>query len=224
MQVVIIIKKCLFIFFIACLSLSTLFGIKIVKATKVANTSFKVCIDPGHGGFDGGTKYDDILEKDIVLNFSKLLATNLRASGYTVILTRSKDEATGENKTQDMHKRLEIINNSKADIYISIHANSFPSKLVHGAQVFYNEKFEKNKNISEIFMRNIKMVDKLNQREIHTIKDKFITDNALIPGCLIELGFLSNEYDLNNLQNEMYLVDLAMALYLGIVEYFDYLK
>ena len=73
-------------------------------------------------------------------------------------------------------------------------------------------------------MKNIKIIDETNKRTEHEIKDKYLTDNVNITGCLIELGFLSNANDFKKLTSEEYLYDLSRVIYLGIVEYFDYLK
>lgn len=195
---------------------------------KAQNTSkvFYIYLDPGHGGFDGGTTNEDksVIEKDITLEISLLLASYLRNNGYVVKLTREKDTALSNTKKEDIYKRVDLINKSKATLYISIHANSYPSNTVHGAQVFYNENNANNKILSECIMHNIKIIDKTNKREIHSIKDKYLTDNVNIPGCLVEVGFLSNQNDLADLTNKTYISNLCEMIYLGICEYLDYLK
>lgn len=184
-----------------------------------------IYLDPGHGGYDGGcTSLDKtVLEKDITLNISLNLANYLRQTGFKVSLTRTNDEAVKKTKADDIHERVKLINNSKANLYISIHANSFPSSMVKGAQVFYKNNDE-NKNLSNIIMKKLKILDPTSNREPLIIKDKYLVDNIDIPGCLIEVGFLTNENDLNNLTNINYQQDLAFLIYLGIVEYLDYLK
>ncbi len=198
----------------------------LISKASNESTPFFIYIDPGHGGFDGGTVglNDDMVEKEITLEVSLLLASKLRNSGYVVKLTREKDEALSNTKREDIYKRVNIINQSKATMYISIHANSYPNSIVHGAQVFYNEKNEKNKVLSTCIMNNLKIIDNTNKREIHSISDKYLTDHVSIPGCLVEVGFLSNKYDLQNLKDAMYLNNLCEMIYLGITEYLDYLK
>lgn len=219
-----IIKKILFIIFIGILSIGIFTCIMSAKAFKKTKEVY-IYLDPGHGGYDGGCTSKDktIIEKDITLKITILLANYLRQTGYKVSLTRSKDEAISENKAEDIHKRVELINNSHATLYISIHANSFPSNTVKGAQVFYKNSSE-NKILASIIMKKLQILDSTNHREPLVIKDKYLVDNIDIPGCLIEVGFLTNENDLNNLIMPTYQEDLAFTVYLGIIEYLDYFK
>ena len=69
-----------------------------------------ICIDAGHGGFDGGAVSNNIVEKDITLNASLILGRMLEDTGYSVIYTRFKDEALSNDKVTDMKNRLKIIN------------------------------------------------------------------------------------------------------------------
>ncbi len=193
---------------------------------KKTKDTFYIYIDPGHGGYDGGcsSKDNKIIEKDVTLNISKILVSYLRTNGYIVKLTRENDKAIAHTKKEDMHKRVKMINESKANLYISIHVNSYPSPNVKGTQIFYNKNNEENKKISNIIMKNIKLMDPTNNKTPLYIKNKYLVDNATTPGCLIELGFLTNEEDLNKLSNNLYLTDLARTIYIGIIEYLDYLK
>lgn len=219
----IIIKK----FIIIVLEIIILIGVTThISKAKNDESPFFIYIDPGHGGFDGGTtnSNSDIIEKDITLEISLLLASKLRQSGYVVKLTREKDIALSKIKRDDIYKRVDLINESKATIYISIHANSYPHQAVHGAQVFYNANNENNKKLASLIMNNLKIIDSTNTRDIHSIKDKYLMDHVLVPGCLVEVGFLSNSYDLNNLTNATYQNNLCEMIYLGITEYLDYLK
>ena len=91
-----------------------------------------VVIDPGHGGIDpGAIGVNGVLEKDIVLAFSLELADQLRATGrYEVLLTRDSDTYPS------LTDRVEFARVSGADIFLSIHADSFPQQpSVRGAAV-----------------------------------------------------------------------------------------
>lgn len=93
----------------------------------------RIVIDPGHGGKDGGAKtVAGILEKDIVLSFSKKLAQNLEATGkFEVTLTRVGDDFVRLNE------RVRIAREQKADLFVSIHADSFPDdRSVRGTAVY----------------------------------------------------------------------------------------
>jgi len=92
-----------------------------------------VVIDPGHGGDEEGTRSAaGVLEKDLVLDVARRLRNVLDARlGLRVLLTRDDDRVVPHDE------RASIANNNKADLFISLHANSSPSKSAKGAEVFY---------------------------------------------------------------------------------------
>lgn len=223
----IIIKKK--IFWILIITIGFLFSSTILITKTIAKNSsnkFIIYIDPGHGGFDGGCETSDkkVVEKDISLNVSLILAEYLRNNGYIVFLTRDTDIALANTKKEDIYKRVDLINKSHANIYISIHVNSYPSSIVKGAQVFYKSNNDKSKYLAEILMDKLKLIDENNKRTALAIKNKYLIDHIDIPGCLIELGFLTNPDELRKITDENYIRDTCMTLYLGIVEYLEYLK
>lgn len=91
----------------------------------------KVVIDAGHGGKDRGASKGGVLEKDLNLSIAKKLGRELEALGVRVVYTRTKD------KFVSLKKRAQIANRSKADLFISIHANANRSSRVHGIETYY---------------------------------------------------------------------------------------
>jgi N-acetylmuramoyl-L-alanine amidase len=91
-----------------------------------------VVIDPGHGGIDpGASGVNGTLEKDVVLAFSLELAEQLRATGrYEVVLTRDDDSFLSLND------RVEFARGLHADMFLSIHADSFQVASVRGIAVY----------------------------------------------------------------------------------------
>lgn len=223
----IIIKKKVILFLI--ITIGFLFSLTFIVLKTTASNYKKILtiyIDPGHGGFDGGCESLDkkYVEKNITLEASLILTHYLRSSGYRVLLTRTSDTALAHHKKDDIYKRVDMINKSNASIYISIHVNSYPSKLVKGTQVFYKKDNPNSKVLSSILMDKIQYIDGSNNRTALPIKGKYLVDNVLVPGCLIELGFITNEDDLNKLTTDACLKDICLTLYLGIVEYLEYVK
>lgn len=206
----------LFLTFIILIALSISFTSLIIKNDLV------ICIDPGHGGFDGGAKVSNYVEKDITLNASLILGYLLEKTGYKIIYTRTKDEALSKDKTTDMKKRLKIINSNNNILYISIHANIYSSKEVFGAQTFYNHNSEKSKFLAEQIQLYLKLEQPNNNRAAKSISGKYLLDNAVTIGCLVELGFMSNENDLNILISNDLLEYRCLMIYLGILKYLEY--
>jgi N-acetylmuramoyl-L-alanine amidase len=92
-----------------------------------------IVIDPGHGGDEEGTKgASGVLEKDLVLDVARRLRSVLDSRlGVRVLLTRDDDRIVPHDE------RASIANNNKADLFISLHANSSPIRSASGAEVFY---------------------------------------------------------------------------------------
>jgi N-acetylmuramoyl-L-alanine amidase len=93
----------------------------------------RVVLDPGHGGHDVGTHGPSgLYEKDLVLDVAQRLATLLQDRlGSEVLLTRSDDTFI------PLEGRTKIANDYKADLFLSIHANSSPVKSVTGVETYY---------------------------------------------------------------------------------------
>jgi N-acetylmuramoyl-L-alanine amidase len=93
----------------------------------------RVVLDPGHGGHDVGTHGPSgLYEKDLVLDISQRLAALLQDRlGSEVLLTRNDDTYVS------LEGRTKIANDSKADLFLSIHANSSPVKSVTGVETYY---------------------------------------------------------------------------------------
>ncbi|QDZ10172.1 N-acetylmuramoyl-L-alanine amidase [Devosia ginsengisoli] len=95
-----------------------------------------VVIDPGHGGIDSGAETaDGIKEKDIVLAFALRLQELLVESGrFDVALTREDDTFLR------LEERVALARTNKADIFISIHADSFQQPEIRGASVYTRDE------------------------------------------------------------------------------------
>ena len=92
----------------------------------------RIVIDPGHGGKDpGAISPKGTKEKDINLRIAKLLKRELEKKGFIVYLTRKKDIYLS------LQKRVEIAKDKRADLFISIHANSNRNPKVNGVEVYY---------------------------------------------------------------------------------------
>lgn len=203
----------------------------IVKSTSNAPSyNFDtIVIDAGHGGEDSGAVADDgTLEKDINLDVANKLNKMLVSSGFHTLMTREKDvaiydedqdENLRQKKVSDMQNRLELINSSPNNILISIHQNKFPDKKYSGTQVF----FSKNNKLSEVLASSIQLsvknlIQPQNDREIKPAnKDIFILHNSKVPAIIVECGFISNDEELNKLNDEDYKSKIAFAIYCGIL-------
>ena len=92
----------------------------------------KVVIDPGHGGKDPGALGSQSKEKDLVLAIALKLGGYIESNfnDVEVIYTRTTDEFVG------LHRRAQIANENKADLFISIHCNSAANRRAYGSETF----------------------------------------------------------------------------------------
>jgi N-acetylmuramoyl-L-alanine amidase len=93
----------------------------------------RVVIDPGHGGKDVGTHGPSgLYEKDVVLDVSRRLGALIEDRlGSEVVYTRSDDTFI------QLEERTRIANDRKADLFLSIHANSSPLRSAAGVEMYY---------------------------------------------------------------------------------------
>ena len=179
-----------------------------------------IYLDAGHGGVDSGATYKDIYEKDINLSIVKILASKLENLGATVYLTRYGDYDLSNvgvyyRKKSDLYNRAKIINESSADVYISIHLNATTSSTWFGAQVFYDDINKENIKLAEIITKSIGA-----KREIKEIKEMYFNKMVTIPGILLEVGFISNTNDRNKLIKEKYQSEVTDKIVEGLLAYF----
>src|SRR6202044_2550037 len=93
----------------------------------------RIVLDPGHGGHDtGSVGPEGLREKDLVLDVAQRLGRLIEARmGSEVIFTRSDDTFV------PLERRTEIANEAKADLFLSIHANSSPLRSAAGVETYY---------------------------------------------------------------------------------------
>jgi N-acetylmuramoyl-L-alanine amidase len=91
-----------------------------------------IVIDPGHGGTETGAKGSGgTLEKDVTIAIARKLKAMVESSGTRAILTRDGDQVV------PLDDRTSRANNNKADLFISIHANSTIRGKAHGAETYF---------------------------------------------------------------------------------------
>lgn len=214
-------KLYVFLVFIFLLLIGGLYKIKATSLPLFRRTFY---IDAGHGGLDPGSIYKDIYEKDINLDICFAIKEQLESLGATVYMTRYGDYdlsymRTGARKRSDLNNRAKIINESGADMYISIHLNSVSSTTWHGAQVFYDDVNSNNIKIAKLFQEHFKK--NLNtKREVKEIKTMLLNRKITIPGVLIEIGFLSNANDRYLLRQKWYHKRIAKNISDVLINYY----
>ncbi len=199
---------------------------KVDTFTKSVPTSLfgvNIVIDPGHGGKDNGTCYENVLEDEINLNIATKLMNICIDDGAISSLTRVGDydlssQYAKNRKREDLKKRVEFINSSNADYFISLHLNSYPNnKNVYGPMVYYKRNDEESKNIAVNVMNSLNELTKTS-KPIHP-EDFYLFKHTNAPGILVECGFLSNYKERELLLDNEYQEKIARTIYKGLDDY-----
>lgn len=184
-----------------------------------------IYIDPGHGGLDPGALYGGIKEKDINLEISKKLDNGLTKLGAIVYMTRDGDYdlsaiRTNNRKRSDLSRRVNLINKSKCDIFLSIHLNAEDTNSWKGAQVFYDDINSSNKKLAMVLQQQLKR-DLKTSRKIKKVDKLYLQKRIIVPGVLIEIGFLSNPNERCLLKSNNYQEKVVNSITKGILLYFN---
>ena len=195
----------------------------------IGDHKYKVIIDAGHGGEDGGTQASDgTIEKDINLSIAQILRDMLVQGGFEVEMIREEDISVGDNsletvrerKRSDLEKRVEIYNSDENNIVLSIHQNNFSESKYNGTQIFYSDNTESQELSEYIRQAVVGLVQPDNERQCKPADDSiFVLRNAKVPAIIIECGFLSNPQELEKLKDYEYQKEIAFAIYMGFAEY-----
>ena len=181
-----------------------------------------IYLDAGHGGVDNGATVNNVHEKDLNLQIVYKLKETLTSAGATVLLTRKDDNDISNpndlyRKKSDFDNRIKLINNSNADLYISIHQNIYQNKKYSGPQVFY---VKDNQKLAEIIQNTLNKY--LNtKRKVKTINNTYMYKLLKKKGILIECGFISNDNERYKLKTEEYQLKLSKIITEGIITYYS---
>ena len=188
----------------------------------------RVVIDPGHGGPDpGAIGRSGLREKELVLEIAFHLRRLLGRAGVYVTMTRETDRDFGgeepgsflARKRRDLVYRVDLANRYRADVYLSIHANSIPNPQWSGAQVFYNpaRPFARDlaASLQSAFAAHLGPNFRLTKPG-----DYRVLNDTTMPAAMVEVGFLSNPAEEALLATPDYRLKVAEAIYQGVLHYF----
>ena len=187
----------------------------------------KIVLDPGHGGNDAGAiGPTGVMEKTVTLNVARELRKLLEAEGAQVIMTREGDTTVSAKgaKASDIEElgaRCEVANRVGADIFISIHADSFTRPEARGTTGYYYSKSTsgRGQKLADCIRRNL--VEQLGTPSRGTQPCNFyVVKHTDMPATLIELGFISNKEEEQLLNSKEGVQKAAQGILDGIEDYF----
>lgn len=177
-----------------------------------------IVIDAGHGGIDSGTSSKGVAEKNINLKIAKHLTKYLERGSIKTIMTRTDDSLYQNSRKKDIIHRTKLANKKKADLFVSIHVNSFPGTNCFGGQTFYPPNSPVSKKLAKYIQEELFNIQPENYRQIKPAPF-YVLKKTKMPAVLIEVGFLSNPEDHRRLTNEEDRKEIARAIKKGIINY-----
>ena len=174
-----------------------------------------VVIDAGHGGKDpGATSVLGFYEKGVNLSVALEVARLLEQRGLRVKMTRTDDYFV------ELEDRAAIANDLDADLFVSIHSDSFPESSRRGFTVYIaNAAASSSRRAANAIARSMSGTD-LNSFGVQTANYHVLTETRG-PAVLVELGYLSNRSEAALLRSSSFQDRLAQAVADGISDYFD---
>lgn len=177
-----------------------------------------IMIDPGHGGKDPGAIGYGINESNVVLDVSLRLKALLEKTPFQYELTREIDIFNS------LEERVKMAKNSKTNIFISIHANTFNGNA-NGTESYYfkglrgNQNWESSQTLAKLIQERLIEEWSLTDRgvkngDLHVLRENNMT------AVLLELGFIDNPKDSQKLKSPEWRQKAAVAIYYGILDYY----
>ncbi|HPT82815.1 MAG TPA: N-acetylmuramoyl-L-alanine amidase CwlD [Limnochordia bacterium] len=188
-----------------------------------------IVLDAGHGGIDpGAVSPKGVLEKDITLAIARELEHLLSRAAVFVIMVRQGDYDLADSseqhlltrKRQDLERRVRIAEEAGADLYLSIHANFFPSSIWSGAQTFYYESDPAGERLAKCIQAELVKRLGPNTRAAKVGDFRVLRDTSM-PAALVEVGFLSNPREAELLADPAYQKRVAEAIFAGLYNYYQ---
>ncbi len=178
-----------------------------------SNRKGLIMIDPGHGGRDpGAVSVLGFYEKDINLKVAKRLASTLSRMGYRTILTRDNDVFV------ELEDRCALANRYNPDLFVSLHADSCASSSVTGYTAYVAPSASwRARQAAESFVGTLTQTG-IDNRGVKTAKFRVLMDTTC-PAVLIEMGYLSNQWEAKRLRNVNIQQRMAKAIANGVQEF-----
>ena len=190
---------------------------RLNKSKRLPLSNIKIVLDPGHGGKESGASGPTgYLEKDVNLIVSKLLRDELVKRGAKVVMTREDD------RDVSLVERQVIIDTQEPAIALSIHHNSLPdngdAENTKGFGTFW---YHSQSHSLAVFLQNY-VVTNLRKPNYGVFwKNLALTRPSAAPAVLLELGFMSNPYEFEEIVNPQAQRKMASTLADGITKWFE---
>jgi N-acetylmuramoyl-L-alanine amidase len=179
----------------------------------------KICLDPGHGGYDPGAVGHGLREKDITLAICLELKSILEFNGISVILTRDGDYSPGHlegNLSGELRARVAIAEKNKVDLFVAIHINAGGGT---GEEILIVGKGGRAEIAANKVLPFLISAGGWGNRGVKT-QNVLVLRETSMPAILTENGFIDNAGDATKLKDPNFRKALAVAHAKGFCDYF----
>lgn len=179
----------------------------------------KLCIDPGHGGYDSGAVGNGLQEKDLTLDICLKLKSILEYNGINIILTRAGDYAPDyqNNLNGDLSARVQVAEAAQVDLFLSVHINAGGGT---GVEVLISGTGGRAETAANKVLPYLVQAGGWANRGVKT-QNLFVLRETSMPAILTENGFIDQVKDAVNLKDPNFRQSLAVAHAKGICDYFE---
>lgn len=180
---------------------------------------YTVVIDPGHGDRDvGAIGKNGLLERDVCLEVAKRVKKYLQQHSVTVVLTRNTNHpGFPELRTSNLQYRCDIASRAKADLFISIHCDSFTDRKANGTTTFCFRKNSLAGKLAKLIQRNLVETLKTHDRGVKEA-NFYVLRKTQMPAVLVELAFISNPQEEQKLGTAEFQDKCAKAITRGVLQ------
>lgn len=191
----------------------------VVAVKKKYSSSLKgklIAIEAGHGGIDSGAVgKKGTFEKHLALSTSQYLKEELLSRGARVIMCRESDVF------MSLNSRVIMANKNRADLYISVHYNSFTNRNISGTETYYfkSKDYWAANYVHKAMVKTLRRTDRgLRKVPLYVLK------RTSMPAILIEPVFLSNKWDELLARNSNFQKKIAVGVANGLENYYNFMS
>ena len=186
-----------------------------------------IALDAGHGGSDtGAIGPTGVTEKGVTLRVAKALQRLLQAEGATVLMTRTTDTEVSPKKAnasdvEELQARCDVGNDGNADIFISMHMDSFTNSTPSGTTGYYYTKGSKaSQRLAQYVSEGVVTALGTGNRGTKSC-NFYVVKHTDMPATLVEMAFISNDKEEKLMNSEAGINRAAEGILNGLRRFFS---
>lgn len=186
-----------------------------------------IALDAGHGGSDtGAIGPTGVTEKGVTLRVAKALQKLLQVEGATVLMTRTTDTEVSPKKAnasdvEELQARCDVGNDGNADIFISMHMDSFTNSTPSGTTGYYYTKGSKaSQRLAQYVSEGVVTALGTGNRGTKSC-NFYVVKHTDMPATLVEMAFISNDKEEKLMNSEAGINRAAEGILNGLRRFFS---